>query len=240
MSKETTFAILRFVQEHHKFYIEDLFDNLHKSMDVSKSSLQWHLYKLVNENMLVRTGRGMYAKATVKPFLPKPADEVIELFNLLQSNFPFAKFCTYQGELISPLQHHLSSNRILYVETERDSTETIFNFLKEENRTVFLRPDKDIVYRYVDMDSRSIFVKNLVSEAPIQKVSGIPMPTLEKLLVDILRDPDFFYLQGSESNRIIENAFMMYSINRSRLFRYSNRRKIKNDLVAILNNLNIL
>lgn len=239
MSKETTFAILRFVQDHHNFNIEDLFDNLHKSMDINKSSLQWHLYKLVKENILVRTGRGMYAKATISSFSPKPVDEVIELFNLLHSNFPFAKFCLYQGELISPLQHHLSPNRILYVETERDSAETIFNFLKEESRTVFLRPDKDIVYRYVDMDSRCIFVKNLISEAPIQKVSGIPMPTLEKLLVDILRDSDFFYLQGAESERIIENAFMMYTINRSRLFRYSSRRKVKKDLVSILNNLNI-
>lgn len=48
------------------------------------------------------------------------------------------------------------------------------------------------------------FRKNLVSEAPLQEVSGVPMPTLEKLLVDILRDTDFFYLQGSESDRIIE------------------------------------
>ena len=58
-------------------------------------------------------------------------------------------------------------------------------------------------------------MKNLVSEAPLQEVSGIPMPTLEKLLVDILRDSDFFYLQGSESERFIENAFKMYSVNRS-------------------------
>ena len=82
-------------------------------------------------------------------------------------------------------------------------------------------------------------MKNLVSEAPLQEVSGIPMPTLEKLMVDILRDSDFFYLQGSESEHIIENAFRMYSVNRSRLFRYSNRRKVKDELLSILNNLNL-
>ena len=42
-------------------------------------------------------------------------------------------------------------------------------------------------------------MKNLVSEAPLQEVSGIPMPTLEKLLVDILRDSDFFYLKANVS-----------------------------------------
>lgn len=90
------------------------------------------------------------------------------------------------------------------------------------------------------MDSRTIFVKSIVSEAPLQEVSGILMPTLEKLLVDTLRDSDFFYLQGGESERIIENAFKMYSVNRSRLFRYSNRRKIKDELLSILTNLNLI
>ncbi len=157
----------------------------------------------------------------------------------MQANFPFAKFCIYQGDIIAPLQHHLSSNRVVYVETDRDSAETVFNFLKDRSRDVYLRPDKDMIYRYVDMDNRVFFVKNLVSEAPLQKVSGVPMPTLEKLLVDILRDTDFFYLQGSESEHIIENAFNLYAVNRNRLFRYAGRRKVKEELLSILENLKI-
>ena len=89
------------------------------------------------------------------------------------------------------------------------------------------------------MNDRVFFVKNLVSEAPLQKVSNVLMPTLEKLLVDILRDTDFFYLQGSESERIIENAFNLYTVNQSRLFRYAGRRKVKEELSSILENLNI-
>lgn len=240
MSNETRSAILNFAEKHHGFNIDDLFESLSKNMDINRSSLLWHLFKLVNSNVLIRTGRGMYATVRKPMFSPKPTDDIIEVSNLLQTNFPFAKFCIYQDEIISPLQHHLSSNCIIYVETERDSAETIFDFLKGEGRPVFLRPSKDIVYRYVNMDSRTIFVKNLVSEAPLQEVSGIPMPTLEKLLVDILRDSDFFYLQGRESERIIENAFKMYSVNRNRLFRYSNRRKIKDELLFILTNLNLI
>lgn len=172
-------------------------------MDINRSSPLWHLFKLVNSNVLIRTDRGMYAKVRKPIFSPQPADDLIEIFNLLQTNFPFAKCCIYQSEIISPLQHHLSSNRIIYVETERNSAETIFDFLKGEGRPVFLCPCKDIVYRYVDMDSRTIFVKNLVSEAPLQGVSGILMPTLEKLLVDTLRDSDFFYLQGGVKANVL-------------------------------------
>ena len=239
MSNETTTSILNYAEIHHDFSIEDLFAYLHKKIGISKSSLKWYLFKLVNENALVRTGRGMYAKVMKQTFVPKPIEEVREVYDLLQANFPFAKFCVYQGDIITPLQHHLSTNRIIYVETDRDSAETVFNFLKDGNRDVYLRPDKKMIYRYVDMNNRVFFVKNLVSEAPLQKVSNVLMPTLEKLLVDILRDTDFFYLQGSESERIIENAFNLYTVNQSRLFRYAGRRKVKEELSSILENLNI-
>ena len=240
MSNEITSAILNFAEKHHDFNIEDLSECLCKSMDINRSSLLWHLFKLVNSNVLIRTGCGMYAKVTKPIFSPQPADDIIDVFNLLQSNFPFAKFCIYQGEIISPLQHHLSSNRIIYVETDRGTAETVFHLLKDDYQDVYLRPNKEMIYRYVDMDSRVFIVKNLVSEAPLQHISGVPMPTLEKLLVDILRDVDFFYLQDSESERIIENAFNLYAINRSRLFRYAGRRKVKEELSTILENLNIV
>ncbi len=152
--------------------------------------------------------------------------------------FRLQNFVFIKEKFIAPLQHHLSSNRVIYVETDRDSAETIFNYLKDGRHNVYLRPDKEMIYRYIDMDKRVIFVKNLVSEAPLQKVSGVPIPTLEKLLVDILRDTDFFYLQGSESEHIIENAFSLYVVNRSRLFRYADRRKAKENLSSIIANLN--
>lgn len=239
MSNETTTFILDYAEVHQDFSLGDLFAYLQEKTGIKKSSLSWYLFKLVNENVLVRTGRGTYAKVMKQVFSPQPIEEVKKVYGFLQSDFPFAKFCVYQGEIIAPLQHHLSSNRIIYVETDRDSAETVFNFLKDRNHDVYLRPDKNMIYRYVDMDSRVIFVKNLVSEAPLQEVSGVPMPTLEKLLVDILRDTDFFYLQGSEGDRIIENAFNLYTINRNRLFRYADRRKVKKELSSILESLNI-
>lgn len=239
MSNNTTTFILDYAEVHHDFSVGELFAYLQEKTDIKKSSLSWYLFKLVKDNVLARTGRGTYSKVMKPVFSPQPVEEVKAVHSLLQSAFPFAKFCIYQGEIMAPLQHHLSSNRIIYVETDRDMTETVFNFLKDGHYDVYLRPDKNMIYRYVDMDSRSFFVKNLVSEAPLQEVSGVPMPTLEKLLVDILRDTDFFYMQGSESEHVIENAFSLYPINRNRLFRYAGRRKVKEELSSIMENLNI-
>lgn len=239
MSNETTTSILNYAENHRIFSIEDLYAYLHERISINRASLSWYLFKLVDGHALARTGRGLYGKVMKQSFAPNPSDEVKEVAERLMYHFPFAKFCIYQGEIIAPLLHHLSSNRIIYVETERDTAETVFNFLRGERQEAYLRPDKDMIYRYVDMDRGAFFVKNLVSEAPLQKVSDVPMPTLEKLLVDIMRDSDFFYLQGAESERIIENAFHLYTINKSRLLRYASRRKVKEALSSILNNLNV-
>ena len=60
---------------------------------------------------------------------------------------------------------------------------------------------------YIRLDKRSFIVKPLVSESPIQEVNGINVPRIEKLLVDIQCDRDFFYLQEQESLYMMQNAF---------------------------------
>ena len=107
--------------------------------------------------------------------------------------------------------------------------------MKMDGRSVYFRPDEDMIYRYINLDDRAIFVKKLISESPTTKNDGIPVATLEKLLVDIYKDPDFYYLQGGEYRSIMSNARMLYSINTDRLFRYASRRSVKEEIMNIYN-----
>lgn len=102
MSNKTTTSILEYAEVHRDFSMDDLFAYLHEKVGISKSSLSWYLFKLVNENALVRTGRGMYAKVMKQSFVPKLIGEVREIYDSLLVNFPFAKFCVYQGILSQP------------------------------------------------------------------------------------------------------------------------------------------
>ena len=68
MSNKTTTSILEYAEVHRDFSMDDLFAYLHEKVGISKSSLSWYLFKLVNENALVRTGRGMYAKVMKHSF----------------------------------------------------------------------------------------------------------------------------------------------------------------------------
>ena len=87
MSNETTTFILDYAEVHRDFSLGDLFAYLQEKTGIKKSSLSWYLFKLVNENVLVRTGRGPYAKVMKQVFSPQPIEEVKEVYGLLQSDF---------------------------------------------------------------------------------------------------------------------------------------------------------
>ena len=209
------------------FTVVELKKYLGDTRSLAHARLNWYLSKLTDEGMIVRIARGQYAVKDSKIiFTPQPSQDSVTLYNQFHEVYPEISICVYEGPWIFQFMHHLASNQVTYIEVEKDIAETVFHTLKDQGKAVFLRPDKDLIYKYVNMDQGVIFVKNLTSESPLQSVAGIKVPTLEKLLVDMYVDPDFFYLQGSEYNRIMHNVRTHYVINQSRLLRYARRRNV--------------
>ena len=84
-------------------------------------------------------------------------------------------------------------------------------------------------------------VKALVSEAPIQLINGVNLPTLEKMLVDIFCDDVIFAAQqGSEMRTIFREAMKKYTINENRMLRYADRRRKKESFKQYLNSISNL
>ena len=220
--------ILEYSTRTKTFGIEDLWNWISTITKYSRNTVTCLLYRLVEAGDIIRVEKGLYAKAANKTvFKVEPTDEEIALVNKIKAKYPFAPLCVYNGAVLSPLQHHLSANNMTYIETDRSAVESIFNYLREDDDKVWLAPDSDFIYKYVDLAKGGLIVKPLVTESPVQTVNGVTTPTLEKLLVDIRKDPDFAYLQGTETERMFENADSMYVINKTRLNRYARRRGIK-------------
>ena len=225
MEKSYRQRILEYADENSSFSSEELFDRLKSEGMDSRNSMSVTLSRMVRGGELFRIAHGRYAqKDDRNVFRAKPTDKEQTIFHRLNQELPFAPFCIYNGNVLAPLQHHLSDNEMTYVETDRSATESVFNLLKKDTPNVWLAPDGDTVYRYINLSEGGIIVKPLITESPIETVDGVPSPTLEKLLVDIQKDADFSYLQGTESDRMLENARSLYNINTTRLNRYAKRR----------------
>lgn len=227
--------ILDYAAGRASFMLGEVFDSYAKDQPIERSVMTRHLAKLTAKGLLARIGKGVYAKSEKAVFSPELSAEAKEIVKSIKELFPVAKLCVYEGPWISPLLHHLASNQIIYIEVEKLAAESVFEQMKMDGRSVYFRPDEDMIYRYINLDDRAIFVKKLISESPTKKNDDIPVATLEKLLVDIYKDPDFYYLQGGEYRSIMSNARMLYSINTDRLFRYASRRSVKEEIMNIYN-----
>ena len=154
-------------------------------------------------------------------------EQEMAVYNLIHTQYPLIKICVYNGETFAPLQHHLSFNQATYIEVERDSVETVFHSLQDAGYEVYRTPDEQMSYDYVDIKKKIVIVKPLVTQAPLMKQNGCYVPMLEKLLVDIRADKDFYYMQGIEAAYMTETARQMYMLNEEKLQRYAKRRNIK-------------
>lgn len=215
------------------FQATDLLEDAQSAYPMSRAVLNAYLTKLVEQGKLERLGRGVYGSAAkMNRFTPAVGEKTAALYGSVKQEFPLIDMCVYEGQWITPFMHHLANNQAIYLEVERDVSEAIFHKLRDRGLSVFHRPDKADMYKYVDLGNAPVIIKNLVTESPLQTVDEVRIPTLEKLLVDMYCDPDFFYLQGAEYWRIMHNAHR-YSINMSKMFRYAARRSEAEEIKRI-------
>ena len=220
-----------------QFTVDDLPSEV--TAGIERNTLSWHLSNLCRQGKLRRIGRGIYTVNLSKTYQVKANAKARSLYKALSTQFPYADFCLYGGGVIAPLLHDLAPNNTIYIETNREVTESVFNVLLPKYKgRIFISPTKKIASTYIDFGRENIIVKSLVTESPLTHDDKVPVPTIEKLLVDTRVDDDFYYLHGYENFEMLRTAITHYDVNQTRLLRYADRRNEKesilNDLKEIL------
>ena len=95
-------------------------------------------------------------------------------------------------------------------------------------------PSLTDIERYINTNE-AIIIRPLISESPLQLVDGIKTPAIEKILVDIVGDLEFNFLQGSEINYVYSSIFERHNVNKNRLLRYATRRGRKEEVEQLIN-----
>lgn len=193
----------------------------------------------MQKSVLYRIGRGIYSFKNGIKFSPEIPHKLKLLNSKLKKVFPFLTVCLWSSSLLNEFTMHQASQPFLIIETDKDSTNAVFQYLKEKNYAVFIEPTENIIERYASNENKYIVVKPLISETPIQSINNVYTVTLEKVLVDIFCDKIVFSAyQGNEMKTIFREAFNKYSINEGKLFRYANRRGKKEELKKYLRLIN--
>ena len=196
------------------------------------------MYALVEAGILNRIGRGKFALGQGRKYIPPLSNQIKKLNRDIQKHFPFTQSCIWNTSLFNEFMLHQPGRFYTLIEVDKAATQSVFYFLKEMKKDVYLEPDANLLTLYATGADNIMIVTSLVSEAPVQHVEGVRAPMLEKLLVDIFCNDVFFApQQGSEMNNIFKEALEKYTLSENKMIRYADRRRKKAAFLEYLNNM---
>jgi len=203
--------------------------------DLKESTISVYLSRLKKEGIIENPSRGVYALNGKKTYRPLIDAKLKRLFNKVKKEYPFAVFCVWDTKWLNEFMRHQPLKFYTVVELDKDVTGSVFHILKEQGKEVFIEPDAETFDLYISNTDDVIILKHLISEAPLQKIENITVPTMEKLLVDMISDTKMYAAQQSEREFIYANVFGKYEINKNKMKRYAHRRNRGNELVGLTN-----
>lgn len=193
-------------------------------------TITWRIHDLKEKGIIQNIGRGIYTWNTKTQYVPDISERSKILYKNIHDRLPYANICITETKWFNEFMRHQVFNSYLIVETEKEVTGVLFNNLKEIGEDAFLNPDAQIYSTYISTVENPVIVKPLITESPLQLVEQIYVPTLEKMLVDLISDKETYSAQETEADGIFRTATEKYNMNSSRLMRYARRRNKKNDL----------
>lgn len=194
-----------------------------------------YLSKFKKEGVLKNPSRGKYTLNGKDRFRPVIDAKLKRLYNKIKKNYPFIEFCVWNTLWLNEFMRHQPFKYYTIIELEKDVVKSVFYKLKDQGKTVFLEPDAETFELYIHNSDDVIILKQLVSEAPLTETENIAIPSLEKLLVDMLIDTNLFSAQQSELEFIYRSAFEKFEISKSKIKRYADRRNRETEVEQLIN-----
>jgi hypothetical protein len=209
--------------------------------ELKDSSINWRVYVLVKDGVLSRVSKGVFKIGGSRSYNPVIDAKLKKLAKTIGKQFPFAEFCLWDTALINNFSQHLTAQGFYVVAVEKDAAESVFHFLLEKLKNVYYNPTDDVIDNYLYLsDTKSVVVKNMVTEAPTETVEGVKVPSLEMILVDLFCDKRLFKAyQGNELAHIYRNIFSQYSVNMTKVVRYAARRGKKPEIEEFIKSLEL-
>ena len=193
------------------------------------------LNRLVREGRVRKEGGLLLPGSGFKPvFHIIPDEKMRKLFADLKSVLPFALISIWHTDAILPLMHDIPNIRLTIVGAERLAADSVADALENLTGSLILRDSEKSTLTRLAAGRELVVVTPQVSQAPVEVSDGVTVPTLEKILVDILCDNALHALTGSEAYAIYAAAFDRYAVSRKTLLRYAGRRNRTETVNTIL------
>ena len=203
----------------------DLIASLREGTHFPEGSSLNILNRLVREGRIKKEDGLLFPGSGFKPvFHIVPDEKTRKLFTDLKAVLPFAAISIWHTDAILSLMHDIPNFSLTIVGAERLAAASVADALENLTSSLILRDSEMDTLSRLAAGRELVVVTPQVSQAPVEVSEGVTVPTLEKILVDILCDNALHALTGSEAYAIYAAAFDRYAVSRKTLLRYGGRR----------------
>lgn len=227
-----TETIVRQFATHNTLQVADIYALYQRQEpSIPLSTVRWRIHSLLQKGLIHRVGNGKYGLGEANIFTLEPSKKMKDISTIIQNNFPYIKFCTWELSSINNFSQHLINYNITFADVDKDAVEAVYLSLKENTSNVMLAHN---LYGEISDFSNAIIVRPLITDAPLITTHKTPVDTLEKFLVDIAVDKEFIAFQGYEILHIYRTAFKQYTINENTMLRYAGRKGKREEIAALI------
>ncbi len=224
-------SIIDYARDKYYFHINDLKKYFTKKrIKFRENSLKQQIYLLKKEGFIYSAGRGWYSNIQKEFELNiEPTEKIIKL---LIEKFPLLEFSCWSTEQLKGFFHHLPSQFITFIHTDKDFLSTLRDFLTENYYNIFLNPSKIEAEKFVELKTKTIILRPSVSSRVSKENNSAK---IEKILVDLFMEmKKVSLIDKEEYMKIISNIILNYRINMAEMLDYADRREAKEWIWHIL------
>ena len=217
-------SIINYAKDKYYFHINDLKKYFtEKGIKFRENSLKQQIYLLKKEEFIYSAGRGWYSSIQKEFELNiEPTEKIIKL---LIEKFPLLEFSCWSTEQLKGFFHHLPSQFVTFIYTDKDFLSTLRDFLTENYYKVYLNPSKIEAEKFIELKTTIIILRPSVSSRIFKEKN---LTKIEKILVDLFMEmKKISFIDKEEYIKIVSNIIFNYRINMAEMLDYADRREIK-------------
>ncbi|MBI2924103.1 MAG: hypothetical protein HYY24_00165 [Verrucomicrobia bacterium] len=183
------------------------------------ATLNSYLVEFTRAGLIHDAGRGWYSSLAVPFTLNR--EPLSSLVQQLNRAFPLLDFSCWSTEQIASSGHHLLAKFVSFVHTDRDSMQSVFEFLRDKGFDAHLNPRGAAAAHFV-VRQRTVVVRPKVTTQPAED----HFVTIEGLLVDLFVERrDLRLIDSGEYFQILGNVIRAGRVLVGRLVEYAGKRK---------------
>ena len=141
--------------------------------------------------------------------------------------FPLLEFSCWSTEQLKGFFHHLPSQFVTFIYTDKDFLSTLKDFLTENYYNIYLNPSKIEAEKFMELKKTIILRPSVSSRISKEK----NLTKIEKILVDLFMEmKKISLIDKDEYIKIVSNIILNYRINMAEMLDYAHNRKIKDEI----------